>query len=88
MPVAWNFLHPVINLFSRSLDRISLSDRFSEFMRWLIVTGRWILNIRDGSRNGLWRMAGQEQVFRPFYLAAMPMRKARRFLRVIGCRGC
>lgn len=64
------FCTPAINLFSRPLDRISLSDRFSEFH---VVADRnrpldfEIFELE--SVTGYGAIAGQEQVFRPFYLA-------------------
>ena len=64
------FCSPVINLFSRPLDRISLSDRFAEFH---VVPDRnrpldfEVYELE--SVVGYGAMAGQEQTFRPFYLA-------------------
>ncbi len=64
------FCVPVINLFSRSLDRIALSDRFSEFH--VVVDRNRPLDFEVyelESVVGYGAMAGQEQAFRPFYLA-------------------
>jgi type VI secretion system protein ImpG len=64
------FCAPVINLFSKSLDRIDLSNRFSEFQ---VVADRnrpldfEIFEIE--SVTGYGAEPGQEQEFRPFYLA-------------------
>jgi type VI secretion system protein ImpG len=64
------FCTPAINLFSRPLDRISLSDRFSEFH---VVADRnrpqdfEIFELETVTGYGA--VAGQEQAFRPFYLA-------------------
>jgi len=61
---------PIINLFSKSLDRISISDRFSEFH---VVADRTrpldfeIFQIESVTGYGL--EADYEQKFRPFYLA-------------------
>ena len=64
------FCTPAINLFSKTLDRINLSDRFSEFH---VVPDRnrpldfEVFEIE--SVTGYGAVAGQEQEFRPFYLA-------------------
>ena len=64
------FCTPAINLFPKTLDRINLSDRFSEFH---VVPDRnrpldfEVFEI--GSVTGYGAVAGQEQEFRPFYLA-------------------
>ncbi len=64
------FCAPTINLFSKSLDRISLSDRVSEFH---VVPDRnrpldfEIFEIENATGYGA--LAGEEQEFRPFYLA-------------------
>jgi type VI secretion system protein ImpG len=64
------FCTPVINLFSKTLDRISLSERFSEFHvmpdhnRPLDFEVFEIENV-----TGYGAEAGEEQEFRPFYLA-------------------
>ncbi len=64
------FCAPAINLFSKQLDRISLSDRFSEFHvmpdrnRPLDFEVFQIENV-----TGYGTVAGEEQEFRPFYLA-------------------
>jgi type VI secretion system protein ImpG len=64
------FCTPVINLFSKSLDRISLSERYSEFHvvpdhnRPLDFEIFEIQNV-----TGYGAEAGEEQEFRPFYLA-------------------
>jgi type VI secretion system protein ImpG len=61
---------PVINLFPKSLDRINVSDRFSEFH---VVPDRnrpldfEIFEVEAVTGYGV--TAGQEQEFRPFYLA-------------------
>jgi len=64
------FCTPVINLFRKTLDRINLSDRFSEFH---VVPDRnrpldfEIYEIKGATGYGM--LAGEEQEFRPFYLA-------------------
>jgi type VI secretion system protein ImpG len=64
------FSTPVLNLFSKHLDRIDLSNRFSEFQ---VVADRnrpldfEIFEIE--SVTGYGSEPGQEQEFRPFYLA-------------------
>ncbi|MDB6066630.1 MAG: type secretion protein family, partial [Pedosphaera sp.] len=64
------FCTPAINLFSKQLDRVSLSDRFSEFH---IVPDRnrpldfEIFEMENVTGYGT--VAGEEQEFRPFYLA-------------------
>ncbi len=64
------FCTPAINLFRKTLDRINLSDRFSEFH---VVPDRnrpldfEVYEIK--SVTGFGMLAGQEQEFRPFYLA-------------------
>jgi type VI secretion system protein ImpG len=61
---------PVINLFSKTLDRINVTDRFSEFH---VVPDRnrpidfEIFEVETVTGYGV--TAGQEQEFRPFYLA-------------------
>jgi type VI secretion system protein ImpG len=64
------FCTPVINLFTKSLDRINLSDRFSEFH---VVADRnrpldfEVFELE--SVTGYGSLPGEEQEFRPFYLA-------------------
>lgn len=64
------FCSPAINLFPKTLDRINLSDRFSEFH---VVADRnrpldfEVFEIE--SVTGYGAVAGQEQEFRAFYLA-------------------
>jgi type VI secretion system protein ImpG len=64
------FCTPVINLFPKTLDRISLSERFSEFH---VVADHnrpldfEIFEIQNVTGYGA--EAGEEQEFRPFYLA-------------------
>lgn len=64
------FCTPAINLFSKHLDRIELSDRFSEFQ---VVADRnrpldfEIFELE--SVTGYGALTGEEQEFRPFYLA-------------------
>ncbi|HYV30778.1 MAG TPA: type VI secretion system baseplate subunit TssF, partial [Candidatus Binatia bacterium] len=64
------FCSPVINLFSKQLDRISLSDRFSEFH---VVPDRnrpldfEVFEMESVVGHGA--TAGEEREFRPFYLA-------------------
>lgn len=64
------FCTPAINLFSKHLDRIPLSDRFSEFQ---VVADRnrpldfEIFELE--SVTGYGALSGEEQEFRPFYLA-------------------
>lgn len=64
------FCTPVINLFSKTLDRIDLSNRFSEFH---VVPDRnrpldfEVFEIQ--SVTGYGAATGMEQEFRPFYLA-------------------
>lgn len=64
------FCTPVINLFSKTFDRITLSDRFSEFH---VVPDRnrpldfETFEIENVTAYGA--MAGEEQEFKPFYLA-------------------
>ncbi len=64
------FCTPVINLFRKTLDRIALSDRFSEFH---VVPDKnrpldfEVYEIHSVTGYGM--LAGQEQEFRPFYLA-------------------
>jgi type VI secretion system protein ImpG len=64
------FCTPAINLFSKTLDRINLSDRFSEFH---VVADKnrpldfEIFEIQDVT--GFGAVAGEEQPYRPFYLA-------------------
>ena len=64
------FCTPVINLFPKTLDRISLSDRFSEFQ---VVADHnrpldfEIFEIQNVTGYGA--EADEEQEFRPFYLA-------------------
>jgi len=64
------FCSPAINLFPKQLDRISLSDRFSEFH---IVPDRnrpldfEVFELE--SVTGFGATAGEEREFRPFYLA-------------------
>jgi type VI secretion system protein ImpG len=64
------FCSPVINLFPKQLDRISLSDKFSEFH---VVPDRnrpldfEVFELE--SVTGFGSTAGEEREFRPFYLA-------------------
>lgn len=64
------FCTPVINLFSKSLDRVNLSDKFSEFQ---VVADRnrpldfEVFELSEVMGYGT--KAGDEQEFRPFYLA-------------------
>ena len=64
------FCSPVINLFSKQLDRIALSDRFSEFH---VVPDRnrpldfEVFELE--AVTGFGATAGEEREFRPFYLA-------------------
>jgi type VI secretion system protein ImpG len=64
------FCTPVVNLFPKTFDRISLSDRFSEFH---VVPDRnrpldfETFEIENVTAYGA--MAGEEQEFKPFYLA-------------------
>ncbi|MDB6122873.1 MAG: type secretion protein family, partial [Pedosphaera sp.] len=64
------FCTPAINLFSKQLDRISLTDRFSEFH---VVPDRnrpldfEVYELENVTGYGA--VAGEEQEFRPFYLA-------------------
>ena len=64
------FCAPVINLFPKQLDRISLSDRFSEFH---VVPDRnrpldfEVFQMENVT--GFAATAGEEREFRPFYLA-------------------
>ncbi len=64
------FCAPAINLFSKVLDRISLSDRFSEFH---VVPDRnrpLDFEVQElESVTGYGAVSGEEQEFRPFYLA-------------------
>jgi type VI secretion system protein ImpG len=64
------FCTPVINLFSKSLDRIALSERFSEFH--VVADHNRPLDFEIfeiQSVTGYGAETGQEQEFRPFYLA-------------------
>ncbi len=64
------FCTPAINLFSKQLDRISLSDRFSEFH---VVADRnrpldfEMFELQNVT--GFGALAGEEQEYRPFFLA-------------------
>jgi type VI secretion system protein ImpG len=64
------FCTPVINLFPKTLDRINLSDRFSEFH---VVADKnrpldfEIFELQNVTGYGT--VAGEEQEYRPFYLA-------------------
>jgi len=64
------FCTPVINLFSKTIDRVSLSDKFSEFH---VVPDRnrpldfEIFELETVTGHG--EVVGEEQEFRPFYLA-------------------
>ena len=64
------FCTPVINLFSKSFDRITLTDRFSEFH---VVPDRNrpldFETFEIESVTGYGSLAGEEQEFKPFYLA-------------------
>lgn len=64
------FCTPVINLFPKTLDRISLSERFSEFH--VVADHNRPLDFEifeTQNVTGYGAEAGQEQEFRPFYLA-------------------
>jgi type VI secretion system protein ImpG len=64
------FCTPVINLFSKNLDRIDLSNRFSEFH--VVADHNRPLDFEIfeiESVTGYGAEPGQEQEFRPFYLA-------------------
>lgn len=64
------FCTPAINLFSKTLDRIALSDRFSEFH--VVADHNRPLDFELfelQSVTGYGAEPGQEQEFRPFYLA-------------------
>ncbi len=64
------FCTPVINLFSKHLDRITLSDRFSEFQ--VIADRNRPLDFEIfelESVTGYGALSGEEQSFHPFYLA-------------------
>ena len=64
------FSTPVINLFSKTLDRIDLSNRFSEFH--VVADHNRPLDFEIfeiESVTGYGAEPGQEQEFRPFYLA-------------------
>jgi type VI secretion system protein ImpG len=64
------FCTPAINLFSKQLDRISLSDRFSEFH--VVPDRNRPLDFEVFEMQGVTgygAVAGEEQEFRPFYLA-------------------
>lgn len=64
------FCTPAINLFSKQLDRISLSDRFSEFH--VVPDRNRPLDFEVFEMEGVTgygAVAGEEQEFRPFYLA-------------------
>ena len=64
------FCTPIINLFPKQLDRIDISDKFSEFQ---VVADRnrpldfEVFELQSVTGYGL--ETGQEQEFRPFYLA-------------------
>jgi type VI secretion system protein ImpG len=64
------FCTPIINLFSKQLDRIALSDKFSEFH---VVPDRnrpldfEVFEMESVTGHGA--IAGEEREFRPFYLA-------------------
>jgi type VI secretion system protein ImpG len=64
------FCSPVINLFSKQLDRISMSDRFSEFH--IVPDRNRPLDFEVFELEtviGYGATAGEEREFRPFYLA-------------------
>jgi len=64
------FCTPIINLFSKTLDRIDLSNRFSEFHVVADHNRPLDFEIFDlESVTGYGTEPGQEQEFRPFYLA-------------------
>jgi type VI secretion system protein ImpG len=64
------FCSPAINLFSKSLDRINLSDRFSEFHAVADRNRPLDFEVYElESATGYGQLAGEEQEFRPFYLA-------------------
>jgi len=64
------FCTPVVNLFSKHLDRIPLSDRFSEFQVVADLNRPLDFEIFEVETvTGYGALAGEEQEFRPFYLA-------------------
>jgi len=64
------FCTPAINLFSRTLDPISLSDRFSEFHVVADETRPLDFEVfQIESVTGHGAQSGEEQEFRPFYVA-------------------
>ncbi len=59
---------PAVNLFSKQLDEIHLTDQFSEFLAIPDRTRPLDFEIYDFQQvTGVGELAGQEQVFRPFY---------------------
>ncbi len=59
---------PAINLFSKQLDEIALTDRFSEFLVMPDRTRPLDFEVYDLEEiTGVGDLAGQEQRFRPFY---------------------
>jgi len=64
------FCAPAINLFSKQLDRISLSDRFAEFH--VVADRNRPLDFETfelQNVTGFGALAGEEQEYRPFFLA-------------------
>ncbi len=59
---------PVVNLFSKQLDEIHLTDQFSEFLAVPDRTRPLDFEVYDIEQvTGVGELAGQEQTFRPFY---------------------
>jgi type VI secretion system protein ImpG len=59
---------PVVNLFSKQLDEIHLTDSFSEFLVIPDRTRPLDFEVYDVQEvTGVGELAGQEQMFRPFY---------------------
>jgi type VI secretion system protein ImpG len=64
------FCTPAVNLFSKTLDRINLSDRFSEFQAIADRNRPLDFEVYElQSVTGYGALPGEEQEFRPFYLA-------------------
>jgi type VI secretion system protein ImpG len=63
------FCTPAINLFSKTLDRISLSDRFSEFHVMPDRNRPLDFEVFEIEAVTGYDQTGREQEFRPFYLA-------------------
>ena len=61
---------PAINLFTRRTDRIPLAERFSEFQVIVDRTRPFDFEVYEiGGVTGYGKRSGEEQTFRPFYLA-------------------